>query len=33
MNNNDKIDKKSFDEFVVQFKKHYNKDLKKLWMN
>ena len=24
MNNNDKIDKKSFDEFVVQFKKHYN---------
>ena len=24
MNNNDKIDKKFFDEFVVQFKKHYN---------
>lgn len=24
MNNNDKMDKKSFDEFVVQFKEHYN---------
>lgn len=24
MNNNDKMDKKSFDEFVIQFRKHYN---------
>lgn len=24
MNNKDKMDKRSFDEFVVQFKEHYN---------
>ena len=24
MNNKDKMDKRTFDEFVVQFKEHYN---------